>query len=285
MKLCTIATSSTNTPSLLSQSELKTLNSRIAANADKWLGRMVQKNKDSSKPEKSLQQKSTRGRSPKVITNPFYDIIGGGVYLSEYPAFAMDIIEGIARLDWHDRPIGTGGKTMPLSVRSILEILEWLPIVTNDAVKALLDLDERHARRYVKAIELIVPHMMKSRPVSLYNEMEGIVPESSPSAWQDSDELIAPNPEALARLHYDLQTLTQYKSAEAYEVEYEPAPADAHFTNVIAFPARMQHPKKGAALALLEQGLSLRAIAKELGISVNSIRSWQKSNPTEKQAA
>lgn len=171
MKLCTIATSSTNTPSLLSQSELKTLNSRIAANADKLLGRMVQKNKDSSKPEKSLQQKSTRGRSPKVITNPFYDIIGGGVYLSEYPAFAMDIIEGIARLDWHDRPIGTGGKSMPLSVRSIVEILEWLPIVTNDAVKALLDLDERHARRYVKAIELIVPHMMKSRPVSLYNEI------------------------------------------------------------------------------------------------------------------
>ncbi|WP_432669373.1 helix-turn-helix domain-containing protein [Pseudomonas umsongensis] len=285
MELYTIATSSNDTPNLLSQSELEILNSRIATNADRWLGRMVQKNKDSSRPEKSLQQKSTRGRSPKVISNPFYDVIGGGTYLSEYPAFAMDIIEGIARLDWHDRPIGAGGKSMPLSVRSIVEILEWLPIVTNDAVKALLGLDERHARRYVKAIEFIVPHMMKSRPMSLCNEMEGIAPNSSPSAWQDSEELIAPNPEALAKLHFDLRTLTKFKSAEAYEVECEPAPADAHFSNVIAFPPRMQHPKKVEALVLLEQGLSLRAIAKELGISVNTVRSWQKLSPAERQAA
>lgn len=284
MVLCTIATSNTDTPSLLSQSDLQILNSQIATNADRWLKEKVQKNKDSSSNAVPVQAKRARGRTPTAIINPFYGFIGITTYWERYPAFALDIIEGIARLDWHDRPIGVGGKSMPLSVRSIAEIFEWLPIVTNDAVKVLLGLKEKHAGRYVRAIKLIVPYMLKSRPRSLYNDMEGIVPEPSPSAWQDSEDLIAPSPEALAKLHYDLRTLTQYKSAKAYEVEYEPAPADAHFTNVIAFP-RIQHPKKGAALALLEQGLSLRAIAKELGISVNSVRSWQKSSPAEKQAA
>jgi hypothetical protein len=284
MEIYTTAANSNGMSGLLTQSELEALNSRIATNADKWLGKMVQQNKDSSNPEKSLQSKSTRGRKPTVIINPFYGIIGITTYWGRYPAFALDIIEGIARLDWHDRPIGVGGKSVPLSVRNLAVILEQLPIVTNDAVKTLLDLQEKHAGRYVRAIKLIVPHIMKSRPMTLYNEMEGIAPEPPPSAWMDREELTAPNPEALAKLHYDLRTLTRYKSAEVYEVEYEPATADAHFTNVIAFPPRVQHPKKGAAITLLEQGLSLRAIAKELGISVNTVSSWQKSNLAEQAA-
>lgn len=285
MELFTTTASRTARPNLLSQSELENLNSRIATNADRWLKERVQKNKDASSNTAPVQAKSARGRTPTAIINPFCGIIGITTYWERYPAFALDIIEGIARLDWHDRPIGVGGKSMPLSVRNLVVILEQLPIVTNDAVQALLGLQEKHAGRYVRAIRLIIPYMMKSRPRSLYNEMEGIIPEPSPSAWKDSEELIAPDHEALAKLHFDLRTLTQFKSAEAYEVEYEPAPADAHFTNVIAFPPRIQHPKKVEALVLLEQGLSLRAIAKELGISVNTVRSWQKPSPNERQAA
>lgn len=285
MELLTASVSCIETPSLFSESELKVLNNRIAANADKWLGEKVQKNKDASKVKNPLQQKSNIGRKSAVVMNPFSEFIGPTTYWERYPAFAMDIIEGIARLDWHDRPIGVGGKSMPLSVRRIVDILERLPIVTNDAVKALLDLEKKHAGRYVKSIKLIVPHMMKSRPISLYNEMEGIELEPSPSTWKDSEEIIAPSPEALAKLHYDLRTLTRYKSAEGYEAEYEAELSGSSTGNVIAFPARKQHPKKAQALALLEDGMGVRAIARELEVSVNSVRSWKDSLRIDQQAA
>lgn len=60
--------------------------------------------------------KRGRGRPTKIITNLFHGYIGPTTYYGQYPHFAMDILEGIARLDWHDRPIGSGGSSKPLSV-------------------------------------------------------------------------------------------------------------------------------------------------------------------------
>jgi uncharacterized protein YerC len=253
---------------LLSSAELETLNVRIAANADQWLADNAPKI-NTKLPRKP---KSTCGPKPKMIENPFYGFVGYTTFWGRYPAFALDIIEGIARLDWHDRPTGEGGKPMPLSVRKLVMILESLPVVTNEAVEDLLQLGERHARRYVKAIELIVPRMMKSRPQSLINEMDGIEPELKDCDWDDRENLRRPTAEELEKLHHDLRTLTEFKTAKEYEAEYPMHPASSC---VKAFPARQQHLKKAEVLRMLIQDMAVKAIERATGVSPKTIRKWR----------
>lgn len=261
-------TLNSNTSDLLSHSELKALDARIAANANKWL----KKNAPKAIVKIPRKQKSTRGRQAKMILNPFFGYIGRFTYWGRYPVFALDIIEGVARLDWHDRPIGVGGKSDPLSVRRLAVILEHLQIVTNEAVEDLLQLGERHSRRYVKAIELIIPSMMECRPRTLFNEMEGTEPEPKASDWHDCNEISTPSPEELAKLHHDLRTLTQYKTAEEYDAELEfalPAP------NIIHFPARQQHAKKAQVMQMLMDGVLVKPIERETGVTAKTIRKWR----------
>lgn len=269
-----ITSESRPSTNLLSPAELEALNARIAANADQWLA----DNAPKTRTKAPRKPKSERGRKPKMIENPFYGVIGCTTYWGRYPAFAMDIIEGIARLDWHDRPTGIGGKSMPLSVRNLVVILESLQVVSNEGVEDLLQLGERHARRYVKAIEMIVPRMMDSRPRSLINEMDGIEPEPKACEWDDWDDLCKPSAEELAKLHNDLRTLTEFKTAEEYEAEYPTHPAPA---NVVALPVRhehqnrQQHPKKLDALKMLAQGVAVKVIERDTGVSAKTIRKWR----------
>lgn len=258
----------TCTTRVLTQSELKELDARIAANANKWLedNAPIVSGKIPRKP------KSARGRQGKMIQNPFFGFIGPYSDWKRYPVFAQDIIDGVARLDWHDRPVGVGGKSMPLSVYNLALILESLPIVTTEAVEDLLQLRERHARRYVKAIELIIPWMMKSRPRSLFNEMEGIEPEQKACEWEDGNESSTPSAEELAKLHHDLRTLTHYKTAEEYEAELG---CISPTRNIIHFPPRQQHPKKAQVLQMLVDGVTVKAIERETRVSAKTIRKWR----------
>jgi primosomal protein N' len=161
---------------------------------------------------------------------------------------------------------------MPLSVRNLAVIIESLPVVTNEAVEDLLQLGARHARRYVKAIELILPWMMKSRPQSLLNEMEAIEPDPKACEWDNRDDLYTPSAEELAKLHHDLRTLTEFKTAKEYEAEYPVLPASS---SVVAFPVRQQHPKKQDVLRMLAQGISVKAIERDIGVSAKTIRKWR----------
>lgn len=262
---------------LLSQAELEALNARLSANADKWLADNAPKTK--SKAERKT--KSNRGRKPKMIENPFYGFIGCTTHWGRYPVFAESIIEGVARLDWHDRPDGKGGKSMPLSVRNLAVILERLPVFSNEIVEDLLQLGERQARRYFKAILLIVASMVESRPQSLLNEMEGIEPEPKPCEWEDWDDACAPSAEDLAKLHYDLRTLTEYRTAEEYEAEYPPHPIT---TIALTLPARHQHqrqnPKRQDVMSMLEQGTAVKAIERNTGVSAKTIRKWRDERQT-----
>ena len=94
---------------------------------------------------------------------------------------------------------------MPLSVRNIATILVGLERVTAGSVGETLRIAERHARRYVKAVELIIPYMMKARPQSLVHEMSDTY-EAGSHAWEDIDELTKPSHVELAKLHHDLRT-------------------------------------------------------------------------------
>jgi hypothetical protein len=264
-------TSNSPVPGLLSPAELEALNTRFAANAKKWLI----ENAPAPKTVSQRNLKNASGRKPKAIENPFYMYIGCMTDWGRYPVFALDIIEGIARLDWHGRDIGVGGKSMPLSVRSLTVILESLSVVTTEAVMDLLPLEERHASRYVKAMELIIPRMMECRPKTLRNEMEGVEPKFKPCEWEDWDMLPAPSVEELAKLHYDLRTLTQFKSAEEYERDHEDELSGARFTKLIAFPVRKQHPKRHEVMGMLAQGLSQSEIERLTGVQRKTVRKWQ----------
>lgn len=265
---------------MLTPVELHALNARIAANADALIATKMKVKNVNREP------KGPSGPKPKVVVNPFIDRLwsAGDNKKQAYPEFAMDIIEGVCRLDWHGRAIGVGGISKPLSVRKLINILEWLPEITNEKVEDFLGLNERHARRYVKAAELAIPRMMKSRPACLTLVMNDVPASSTPYGVNLMDDLRMPTAEELAKLHYDLRTFTEYATAEEYERASSGMLTDRRTKNLVSFPSRKQHPKKAEALILIKQGTSLRAISTELGIAVNTVRSWQKQR-TERQAA
>lgn len=148
--------------------------------------------------------KRGRGRPTKTITNLFQGFIGPTTDYGQYPPFAMDILEGIARLDWHDRSIGSGGSSKPLSVKRLVAILAELEVVSAATVMTQYRLGLRHAQRYVKAIELAMPYLLKSRPDELIHLMRYGFLKGSIRANQWDDQLDPPSPEALARLQHDL---------------------------------------------------------------------------------
>lgn len=145
-----------------------------------------------------------RGRPATVIVNPLQGFIGPTTEYGQYPAFAMDILEGIARLDWHDRPIGVGGSSKPLSVKRLVAILADLGVISAATAQNHYSLGLRQAQRYVKAIELAMPYLLKSCPASLVHEIHyGYVDGSGhPNNW--TDQLLPPSPETLAKLHSDM---------------------------------------------------------------------------------
>ncbi|WP_323828271.1 helix-turn-helix domain-containing protein [Pseudomonas sichuanensis] len=249
---------------MLTATQLDELNARISANADHWLANNAPRTHINFSKNDTQPLKSNRGVKPKMVANPLYGFIGCTTHWGRYPEFAIDIIEGIARLDWHDRAIEVGGKSMPLSVRNLVLILESLPIITNEAVERLLQLQERHARRYVKAVELIVPWIMKNRPRSLRVEMGDVAIDNI-----EIDRTGAPSANELAKLHYDLRTFTKYNTAEEYEADYPPD------TPVATFPQQQVHPKKSHVLDLLATGMKIAAVHRETGVSRVTINKWR----------
>lgn len=256
------------TPTLLSPSELQALDARIAANADRWL----EEHSSQRLAEVEPRSKSMRGRKPRSLDNPLHGFIGCTTHWGRYPKFAVNVLKDVARLDWHDRPIGVGGKSNPLSVRDLLVIIETLPVISNETIEDVLRLGERHARRYFKALQLAMPRLMEHRPQSLIHEMEGTESTLAVCQWEDLDDLCIPTAEELAKLHYGLRTLTEFKTAEEYEREDVSNHTD---TNVVTFPTRLQHPKKATVMAMLAGGSSVKAIERETCVAAKTIRKWR----------
>lgn len=257
---------------LLSAAGLEALNARISANADALIASKIKENNYNREP------KGASGSKPNVVMNPFVGhmwSVNDDNRGQAYPEFAMDIIEGVCRLDWHDRPIGVGGISKPLSVKKLINILEWFPEITNEKIEDFLNLKERHARRYVKAAELVIPHMMKCRPAHLRMVMDDVPASPESCVGNVMDDVCVPTAEELAKLHHDLRTLTQFKSAEEYDRNHKDELSGARVTNVIAFPVRKQHPKKHEAMGMRAQGLSLSEIERLTGVPRKTVRRWQ----------
>lgn len=106
-----------------------------------------------------IQKSSPKGRKPTQISNPLY----GAQVLREYPRWADDILQGIARLDWYR----TTGRSIPLSMRKLIKLLIHLPVLSTQSISSLLLLEERQARRYLEALKLAIPFLIKSMPADL----------------------------------------------------------------------------------------------------------------------
>lgn len=157
---------------MLTVSQLAELSQRIGANAD----RLIQhRNKNQSRTTPTTPKRNPserRGRPAARIANPFVSMFGPATTWGRYPELAMDIVEGVARLDWHDRQEGSTETSRPLSVRVLMRLLDSVEEITVAAVVDSTGLGQRHARRYVKALQLIVPRLLAARPHRLITEME-----------------------------------------------------------------------------------------------------------------
>lgn len=67
-----------------------------------------------------------------------------------------DIIQGIARLDHHQSASST-----PLSASRLHAMLQTIPLINTREVGAMLDVDQRQAQKYVKALKLCIFHIEK----------------------------------------------------------------------------------------------------------------------------
>lgn len=190
---------SADLPSLLSSAELIELDNKIRHRTDFLISIRAKNAPKPKAPAAPTPAKtSKRGRPAKIIINPFAGLIGPATGFGRYSYFSSEIIEGIARLDWHDH--GPDEVSKPLSVRNLMLILEAIEVVTTATVSELLGIGARHAQRYVKGVQLALPFLMKSRPRRLIDDMEGNLPVGLATFWDDTNP-VPPCPMDLAKLH------------------------------------------------------------------------------------
>lgn len=183
----------------LSVEELSRLNKAIQSNADRLISEHYKKLRskpvieDVYEPEKINKS----GRKPAMLTNTVIDYIGKNTIYGLYAPWALDIIEGVARLDWDSKPSDSPLKSSPLSVRKLCLILSSQEEISTKEICSSFDMKERHARRYMQACKLMMPYLEKSIP----NEVDIKCVE-----WLDLHDLV-PCPVQLAQLQYDMRDL------------------------------------------------------------------------------
>lgn len=138
---------------MLTPSELKALDKRISANADRVIARTVR----TLAPPRKVKG---AGRKPASFVNIILPECLDVLYAGEdnWPLWADDILAGISRLDWRTQE----ARSMPLSTRNILKCLAHLETVDTYGISHLLHIGERYARMYYNACELAHKHMVDS---------------------------------------------------------------------------------------------------------------------------
>lgn len=138
---------------MLTPSELKALDKRISASAD----RIINKTVSTLAPVRKVKG---AGRKPASFVNTILPECLDVLYAGEdnWPLWADDILAGIARLDWYRE----GERSIPLSARNILKCLAHLETIDSYSISHLLHIGERQSRRYYDACELTQKHMIDS---------------------------------------------------------------------------------------------------------------------------
>lgn len=138
---------------MLTPSQLKALDKRISANADKVISRTVR----TLAPERKVKG---AGRKPASFVNTILPECLDVLYAGEenWPLWADDILSGVARLNWMNQK----HREIPLSARKILQCLAHLETMDTYSISHLIHVDERSAQRYYNACELAQTHMIRS---------------------------------------------------------------------------------------------------------------------------
>lgn len=157
---------------MLTATQLAAISMDIAANADRLIAAHQSNRRSPATPARKENLNERRGRPTKKIMNPFTSHIGPATKYGRYPDFAMDVVQGIARLDWHNRKENSTDTSKPLSVRLLMELLAFVDEISTNSIADYSGLGPRHAQRYVKAIGLMMPHLLASRPERLVEAMD-----------------------------------------------------------------------------------------------------------------
>lgn len=157
---------------MLTPAQLADFSMSIEANANRLIAAHQKSRPTTACLHRAKNPNERRGRPVKKIINRFAGQIGPATDYDRYPDFAMDVVQGISRLDWHNRKENSTECSKPLSVKLLMNILAFIDHVSTSSVAEYLGLGVRHAQRYVKAIELIMPHLLASRPERLIDAMD-----------------------------------------------------------------------------------------------------------------
>lgn len=157
---------------MLTPTQLASLSLDIEANADRLIATHQKKRPPHANPIRKRSPTERRGRPAKKISNRFVGHVGPSTEYDRYPDFAMDVVEGVARLDWHNRKENSTDTSKPLSVRLLMNLLAFVDEISTSSVADYSGLSPRHAQRYVKAIGLMMPHLLASRPERLIEAMD-----------------------------------------------------------------------------------------------------------------
>lgn len=154
-------------------------------------------NRLTSKASQESKANQKRGRKPRTLLNPlagflsYYRLHSSAELYNGYPIWLDDVLQGISRLDWY-RP---DERSIPLSVKSLLRILDALPVISTDNIAALLLVEERQARRYLKAVELAMPFLLKGIPESMRSYLQGAANDDGEWPTEIDDHLTEQHPE------------------------------------------------------------------------------------------
>lgn len=139
---------------MLSKEELKTLEQRIARNADKLVS--------SAKKVVRKESKETRGRKPKQLHNkllPVFQDLRLELFEDDgntWPLWVDDVFAGVSRLDWYRK----AERSVPLSTGSLKTTFESLEYIDSSSIAELLFIGERQARRYMQASTLCYKYLL-----------------------------------------------------------------------------------------------------------------------------
>lgn len=147
------------------QERLEERSRQLEAKAERLTSKSLMESNDTPK----------RGRKPKRQINPLAGVLNyyrqpcRAGFSRGYPLWLDDVLQGVARLDWYR----TGARSIPLSVKTLLRILDALPVISTSNIAAMLLIEERQARRYLKATELAMPLLLKGIPDEVKSYLQG----------------------------------------------------------------------------------------------------------------
>lgn len=109
---------------------------------------------------KLVQPRSSdgRGRRPKSLHNELTEFFLEAELEEVWPIWIDDILSGVCRLDWY-KP---NERSIPLSARTLFNIFSALEFINVYEISQHIGLAKRMSQRYMKAVELAYPHLLRS---------------------------------------------------------------------------------------------------------------------------